>query len=181
MGSKSSSISVSMNWVISAFNIFELASTRSVAVALLIIGFSIATHHYYDAEVGGPLQRPSNDTFKKARSNFTTTGSPQKLQIVSVLSQSSRLVSLQNKTTESPTTSAYNHHVAREKLEEFTPFCAAVSINGALPTPSRLSESYLVPLSDVGRKLSARRRTQYEHRHTGMDYVVLRARRLGAA
>ena len=116
MGSKSSSISVSMNWVISAFNIFELASTRSVAVALLIIGFSIATHHYYDAEVGGPLQRPSNDTFKKARSNFTTTGSPQKLQIVSVLSQSSRLVSLQNKTTESPTTSAYNHHVAREKI-----------------------------------------------------------------
>ena len=40
MGSKSSSIAVPTNWVISAFNIFEPASMGSEAVALLIIGFT---------------------------------------------------------------------------------------------------------------------------------------------
>ena len=34
-------------------------------------------------------------------------------------------------------------HGATERLEEFTPFCAAASSNGALPTPSCLSERYL--------------------------------------
>ena len=31
-------------------------STGSEAVAPLIIGFSIATYHYHDAEIGGPLK-----------------------------------------------------------------------------------------------------------------------------
>ena len=50
----------------------------------------------------------------------------------------------------------------------------SVSPLGALP----------LPLGDVGRKQrTSRRRTRYEHRHTGMDYVVSRVRRsrLGAA
>ena len=131
------------------------------------------SHHNYDAEVGGPLKRPLKDTIKKARSYFTKTGSPRKLRTVSALSQSSHLVSLQNKTTESPATDALElllhlatcphvriaclHHVPRRCTcsfsgpshpqptcsEEFTPFCAAASSNGALPTPSRLSERYL--------------------------------------
>ena len=68
------------------------------------------------------------------------TGSPKKLQTMSVLSQSSRLVSLQNKTTESPATSPCSHHAATEREEEFTPFWAAASSNGALPTPSCFSK-----------------------------------------
>ena len=64
MGSKSSSITVSINWVISAFNLFEP-------------GFSIATYHFHDTEVRGPLKGPLNDTFKKARSFFIKAGSPR--------------------------------------------------------------------------------------------------------
>ena len=115
-------------------------STGSEAMALPIIGFSIATYHNYDAEVGGPLKGPLTDTFKKARSNFIKTVSPRKLRTVSALSQISHLVSLQNKTAKGPATNPYSHHIATERTEEFTPFCAAASSNGALPTPSCLSE-----------------------------------------
>ena len=110
------------------------------------------------------------------------TGSPKKLQTVSMLSQSSRLVSLQNNTTESPATSICSQHRPTERVEEFIPFCAAASSNGALPTPSCLGALPL-PLGDAGRKqITSRRRTRYEDRHTGMDYVVSRIRRshLGA-
>ena len=55
-----------------------------------------------------------------------------------MLSQSSRLVSLQSKTTGSPTTCACSHDVETESVEEFTPFCAAASSNRAC-----LSEPYL--------------------------------------
>ena len=87
-----------------------------------------------------------NDRFKKERFQSTETVSPKKLQTVSVLSQSSRLVSWQSKTTESPTTSPCSHHVTTKRVEEFTPFCAAASSNRALPAPSRLSERYIYHL-----------------------------------
>ena len=127
----------------------------------------------------GSCRSPLKDTFKKGRFYFIKTSSPKKLQTVPVLSLSSRLVSLQNKTTESPATSPYCHHVATDRVEEFFPLCAVASSNGALPTPSRLSESYLYHfVSDMGRKQrTSRRRTRYEHRHIGMDYVVSRVRR----
>ena len=35
------------------------------------------------------------------------------------------------------------HHAATERVQEFSPFGAAASSNGALPTPSRLSEHFL--------------------------------------
>ena len=83
---------------------------------------------------GGPLKGPLTDTFKKGRFYFIQTSSPKNLQTVSVLSQSSRLVSLLNKPTESPASSPHSHHVATERAEEFTQFCSASSSNRALPT-----------------------------------------------
>ena len=89
---------------------------HGLRVALPIIGFSIATYHYYDAEVGGPLKGPSRDTFKKARFYFTNTGSPRKLRTVSALSQISQLVSLQNLTTERHATISHNHELCPLRL-----------------------------------------------------------------
>ena len=94
------------------------------------------------AEAVGPLKGPLNVMFKKERSYSIKTGSPKKLQTVSVLSQSSRLVSLQSKTTESPATSPCSHHMQTERVDEYTTFYAAASSNRALPTPSCLSERY---------------------------------------
>ena len=68
-------------------------STDSEAVALSIIGLNIAICHNYDAEVGGPLKGPLKKESKKGHFHFTKTSSPKKLRTVSVLSQSSRLVS----------------------------------------------------------------------------------------
>ena len=76
------------------------------------LALSVATYHFYDAEVGGPQKEPLNVTFRKALPQFTKTGSPKKLRTVSVLSRISHLVSLQNKTTERFATIPYNHHVA---------------------------------------------------------------------
>ena len=90
--------------------------------------------------------RWTSDVCKKALSYSTKTRSPKKLQTVSVLSQSLRLVSLQSKTTSSPANSTCRHHVETESVEEVTPFCAAASSNSALPTPSCLSERYLYHL-----------------------------------
>ena len=59
----------------------------------------------------------------------SNTSSPKKLQTISVLSQSSRLFSLQNKPTENPATNPCSHHDATEKIEEFTPFCAAHTVS----------------------------------------------------
>ena len=103
----------------------------------------------------------------------SNTCSSQKMQTVSVLPQSSRFSSSQNKTTK-PATSPCSHHVATERVEEFTPFCAATWSNGALPTPSRLSEHYFYHLVTWDEKQRAYgRRTS----HTGTDYVALRRRR----
>ena len=106
----------------------------------MIFGFNTPMYHNYDAEAVGLLKVPLNIMFMKERSNSISTVSPKKLQTVSVLSQSSRLVSLQSETAESPTASPSNHHVETERVEEFTPFCTAASSNRALPTPSCLSE-----------------------------------------
>ena len=57
----------------------------------------------------------SNVMFKKERSCSIKTGSPPKLQTVSVLSLSSRFVSLQSKTTQSPATSPCSHCVETEE------------------------------------------------------------------
>ena len=151
-------------------NINVTRSTDSEAVELPIIGFNIVIYHCYDAEVDGPLKGHLKDTFKKGRVYPIKTDSPKKLQTVSVLSQSSRLVSVQNEITENPATSPNSHHVATEMVEEFTPFCAAASSNGALPTLSCLSERYR-------KQRTSRRRTRYGHRHTGMDCIVSRIRR----
>ena len=73
------------------------------------------------------------------------------------------------------TTSPYSHRVATESVEEFTSFRTAAASNGALPTPSGLSQQYSLPLSDVGRKTKQRayrRRTQYECSSTRTDCVV---------
>ena len=113
-------------------------STAFAAVELLIIGVTIVTYHNYDAEAVGPLKVPLNNMFKKERANSISTVSPKNLQTVSVLSQSSRIVSFQIETLERPATSPHS--------EEFTPFCAAASSNGAVPTRSRLSERYLYHL-----------------------------------
>ena len=66
---------------------------------------SISRFTTNDAEVGGPPKGPLKDTSQKGRFQSIKTSSPKKLQTVSVHSQSSRLLSLQSKTTESPTTS----------------------------------------------------------------------------
>ena len=123
-------------------------SSDSKAVELPIIGFRNATYHHYDAEVGGPLKGPLN----------TKTSSPKKLRTVSVLSQISHLVSLQNKTVEGPATSYHSHHVAKERAEESAPISAAASSNRALPTTSR-----------VGRKQSTSRRQADGAHDTGTD------------
>ena len=120
-------IASSISSAASMYHINITRSTESEAAELPIIGFNIEIYHHYDAEVGGPLKGPSNDTSKKRRCCSIETSSSEKLQNVSVLSQSSRLVSLQDKTTEDPATIPYSHHVATERVEEFTPFCAAAS------------------------------------------------------
>ena len=77
------------------------------------------------------------------RRNVSKTGSPKKLQTVSALSQSSRLVSLQNKTTESPATNPLQpprcneqgrgaYSVLRSGVEQRS-FAHAVSPFGTLP------------------------------------------------
>ena len=43
----------------------------------------------------------------------------------------------------SPTTTPCSYHVETERVEEFTPFCAAASSSRALPTPSCFSERHL--------------------------------------
>ena len=81
-------------------------------------------------------------------------------------------------------TSRCSHHVSTEKVEEFTPFCAAASSNRALPTPSCLSEHHLYHFVTWRRRHEhCRQHTQYERSHTETDYVALRRRRspLGAA
>ena len=84
----------------------------------------------------------------------------------------------QNKTTERPTSSPYSHHVATEREEEFTPFCTAASSNGALPTPSGLSQHYsLLSVTWDEKQRAHRRCTHYERSYTGTDHVVLRRRR----
>ena len=89
---------------------------------LPIIGFSIAICHYYDAEVGGPLEGPLKDKFKKGRFYVIKTGPPKKVQTASVLSQSSRLVSVQNKTSEGPATSPCSLRSAqRRRATELRP------------------------------------------------------------
>ena len=60
----------------------------------------------------------------------------KEVESVSVLSKRSCLVSLQNKITESPASTSDSHHIATERVEELTPFCAAASSNRVLPTPS---------------------------------------------
>ena len=83
---------------------------------------------------------PLNDTSEKGRFYSIKNWLSKEVESVSVLSQSSCLVSLQNKITESPASRPYSHHVAAERIEEFTPFCTAASNNGALPIPSLFSE-----------------------------------------
>ena len=47
----------------------------------------------------------------------------------------------------------YSHDVATDRVEEFPPFCAEASSNGALPTPSRLTEHFpYLSLCDVAQK-----------------------------
>ena len=151
---------------------------------LPIICFNIAIYHNYDAEVGGPLKGPLKDTFKKGRFCFIETNSPKKLQTVSALSQSSRLVSLQNNTTKSPTTRPYSHHVTTEKGRGVHSFLrSGVAQRSFAHIVSPLG-ALLLPRCDVGQKQrTIRRRTRYEHRHTGINYVVSRVRRsrLGGA
>ena len=64
----------------------------------------------------------------------SNTGSPKKLQTVSVLSQSSRFFSLQNKTTKSPATSSHSHRVATESVEEFTTLWRGTETKSKLTT-----------------------------------------------
>ena len=94
-------------------------------------------------QVDGPLKGPSNDASQKARFSTIKTSSPEKLQTLSVLSQSSRLVSLQKKTIESPATSPVQpqrcngkgrevHSVLRSGVGQRS-FVHTVSSLGALP------------------------------------------------
>ena len=82
---------------------------------------------------------------------------------------------------ESPATSTYSRDTVTERVEEFTPFCAAASSYEAFPTPSYLSERHCLV---VERKTKCTEtRTQHEPSDTGLHYDVLRIRRsrLGAA
>ena len=85
-----------------------------------------------------------------------------------------------------PTTSSHSHHIEteKEKGEESTPFGAAASSNGALPTPSGLSQQYSLPLGDVGRKTKDTHTTHtiraQSHRH-GLCRVRRLRSRFGAA
>ena len=67
------------------------------------------------------------------------------LQVVSGLSKSSIPISLRT-LRHTPAASAYGHHVATERVEEFTPSCAKVSSSRALLTPSRPPEHYFCHL-----------------------------------
>ena len=125
-----------------------------------------------------------NNTYSWNVLELVRWSSPKKLQTVSVLSQSSRFISLHNKTTAGPASNSYSHHIATERVEEFTPLRAATSSNRASPASSCLSEHYLHYLVTwLKRHEHCRERTQHERSHTGTDYVVLRRRRarLGAA
>ena len=59
------------------------------------------------------------DTSKKGLLYSIKIGSPKKLHTVSTLSQSSRLVPLQYKITESPATNPCSHHLATDKAAGF--------------------------------------------------------------
>ena len=113
-------------------------------------------YHNYDAGAVGPVKGPSNVLFKKERPCSIKTVSPKKLQTVSVLSQSSRLVSLQSKTTERPTTSPCSHHVETERVEEFTPFCAVAS---SFAHTILLLGAFTSLLGDVAQKTRTRQTT----------------------
>ena len=70
-----------------------------------------------------------------------------------------------------------SHHAATDWVEEFSPFGAAASSNGALPT-SHLSEHF--PYHSVTwrkRHERCRQRTQYARSRTGMNFVGVRRRR----
>ena len=69
-----------------ACHISTTRSTVSEAVEPPIIGSNIAIYFIYDAEVGGPLKRPLEDTYKKERFYCIKAGSPRTLQTVSGLS-----------------------------------------------------------------------------------------------
>ena len=103
-----------MNGSCSAASEYHISITRSMGSA---------AHHYYDSEVGEPLKEPLNDTFKNA----------EKLRPVSVLSQISHLVSLQNKTTKALATIPYSHHVATQRVEKSANLRDSVSPLEALP------------------------------------------------
>ena len=71
------------------------------------------------------------------------------------------------KTMEANFGSEYLEQMSRARVEEFTPFCAAASSNGALPTPSRLSERYLYLLMTW-----CEHKVQADDAHdTGTDWV----------
>ena len=112
-------------------------ATDSKTVKLPIIGFNVATNHNYDANVGGPLKGPLNDTSKKRRFysikkrlfRRSCRPSPRSRR-----ARASFLCSIRLQRVPPP---PYTHHVATDMVEEFTPFCAVALSNGALPTPSR--------------------------------------------
>ena len=92
---------------------------------------------------------------------------------------------LQNEPTGNPSTNPYNHDIAAERAEEFTPFCAVASSNRASPSPSRLWSIILYYLVTWRKGHEhCRERTQYERSRIGTDFVGVRRRRsrdLGAA
>ena len=164
-------------------NVFR--STDSGVVELQISGSNIEIYH------NGPLKGPSNDTSKKRCFVFIRIGSPKKMQTVSALSQSSRLDSLQNKTTEDPTANPYSHHVATDRTLQRTgykSFTRSAQWRRATELcPLRLASrsTSLIYLCVTWRKRldHCRHHTQCERSHTGTDFVGVRRRRsrFGAA
>ena len=94
-----------------AFHTNITRSTGSEAVAQPIIGFSIATYHFYDAEVGGPLKEPLKDTFEKEQNRFPA-------QIANRLSSLADLAPrfFAEQDYGIPCHYPYNHHVAPERV-----------------------------------------------------------------
>ena len=80
--------------------------------------------------------------------------SPKQLQTVSVLSQDSRLVPFAEQDYRNTRHQPCNHIVDTENVVELTPFRAAASSDGALPTPSYFSERFPLLSGDVAQKTS---------------------------
>ena len=156
------------NSTTSACHINVTRATDVEAVELPIIGFNVATYHDCDAEVGGPLKGPFNDTFRPSP-RFRRT-------------RASFLCITRLQRVPPPTRTAKTLQRTRER----SLFRSAQWRRATELCPHRLAfRSITLCCSVTWRKRHehCRQHTQYERCRSGTDFVRLRRRRshFGAA